>query len=157
MDDEVPSLTGMYPEYFMNNLHFHSDGWLTSRSGSAPDFTTETLFFGHQDAMHRQVLVPLKFWMDGQLAKAANQSNMKMLEIASGDSTGRFMTFFRDNYPSIDATLLGSSDVGLEEAGENDSYFRKFFKENDKRGKKFEPLPLTLVEGNAEKLDRFED
>ena len=78
---------------------------------------------------------------------------MKVLEIAGG--TGRFMTFFRDNYPEIDATLLDLSPFYLEEAGKNDDYFRKFFKQRDDRGKTMEPSPLKLVQGNAENLEEF--
>lgn len=80
---------------------------------------------------------------------------MKVLEIAGG--TGRFMTFFRDNYPEIDATLLDLSPFYLEEAKKNDAYFRKFFKQRDDRGDDMEISPLKLVQGNAEKLDAFED
>lgn len=29
---ELPFVSGMYPEYYMNNYHFQSDGWLSSRS-----------------------------------------------------------------------------------------------------------------------------
>lgn len=50
---------------------------------------------------------------------------MKVLEVAGG--TGRFMTFFRDNYPETDVTLLDLSPFYLEQAGKNDRYFRKFF------------------------------
>jgi len=149
--DEIPFVSGMYPEYYMNNFHFQSDGWLSSRSSNVYEFSTETLFFGHQDAMQRQALVPLKFWMDEQ---KMDKKDMKVLEVAGG--TGRFMTFFRDNYPEIDATLLDLSPFYLEEAGKNDKYFRRFFKQRDSRGKDMEPEPLKLVQGNAEKLD-FED
>lgn len=29
---ELPFVSGMYPEYYMNNFHFQSEGWLSSRS-----------------------------------------------------------------------------------------------------------------------------
>ena len=85
--------------------------------------------------------------MDDQI-KPINE--MKALEVAGG--TGRYMTFFRDNYPQIDATLLDLSPFYLEEARKNDDYFRKFFKSNDDRAKTIEPSPLKLVQGNAENL-----
>lgn len=149
--DELPYVSGMYPQYYMNNFHFQSDGWLSSRSAKVYEFSTESLFFGSQDAMQRQALVPLKFWMDKQ---ATPKKDMKVLEIAGG--TGRFMTFFRDNYPEIDATLLDLSPFYLEEARKNDEYFRKFFKSRDERGKSMELSPLKLVHGNAENLEAFE-
>ena len=49
--------------------------------------------------------------MDKQMK---DKKDMKVLEVAGG--TGRFMTFFRDNYPEIDATLLDLSPFYLEEA-----------------------------------------
>lgn len=48
---ELPFVSGMYPDYYMNNFHFQSDGWLSSRSANAYEFSTETLFTGSQDAM----------------------------------------------------------------------------------------------------------
>lgn len=97
----------MYPEYYMNNFHFQSDGWLSSRSAGAYEFSTETLFTGSQDAMQRQVLVPLNYWLQDKQPK-----DLKVLEAAGG--TGRFMTFFRDNYPETDVTLLDLSPFYLE-------------------------------------------
>ena len=109
--DELPYRSKMYPEYYMNNFHFQSDGWLSSRSASVYEFSTETLFLGSQDTMQRQSLVQLKYWMDIQTKE---KKDMKVLEVGGG--TGRFMTFFRDNYPEIDATLLDLSPFYLEQA-----------------------------------------
>jgi ubiquinone/menaquinone biosynthesis C-methylase UbiE len=47
------------------------------------------------------------------------------LEVAGG--TGRVMTFFRDNYPKIDATFLELSPYYLEEARKNDARYRTYF------------------------------
>ena len=110
--NELPFVSGIYPEYYMNNFHFQSDGWLSSRSANAYEFSTETLFSGTQDAMQRQALVPIHFWMKEQ-SKAP--SEMRALEVAGG--TGRFMTFFRDNYPEMDVSLLELSPFYLEAAG----------------------------------------
>jgi ubiquinone/menaquinone biosynthesis C-methylase UbiE len=86
------------------------------------------------------------------------EKDMKMLEVAGG--TGRFMTFFRDNYPEMDATLLDLSPFYLEEARNNDDYYRSFFKSNDDRRDDYdsdwEISPLKLVQGNAENLEEFE-
>jgi ubiquinone/menaquinone biosynthesis C-methylase UbiE len=62
------------------------------------------------------------------------------------------MTFFRDNYPQIDATLLELSPFYLEEAKKNDERFRKYFKKSDPRASKVEMKPLKLVQGRAEKM-----
>ena len=69
------------------------------------------------------------------------------------------MTFFRDNYPRMDTTLLDLSPFFLEQAGKNDRYFRTFFKRQDDRAKndKIEPTELKLVQGQAENMSSFED
>lgn len=80
-----------------------------------------------------------------------------MLEVGGG--TGRFMTYFRDNYPQADATLLDLNPFFLQEAGKNDRYFRSFFKRQDNRAKndKLEPSELKIVQGKAEAMTELED
>jgi len=82
---------------------------------------------------------------------------MKVLEVGGG--SGRFMTFFRDNYPQMDATLVDLSPFFLEQAGKNDRYFRRFFTRQDERNKndKIEPTELKLVQAKAESMAEFED
>lgn len=82
---------------------------------------------------------------------------MKVLEVGGG--TGRFMTYFRDNYPQADATLLDLNPFFLQEAGKNDRYFRSFFKRQDSRAKndKLEPSELKIVQGKAEAMTELED
>ena len=50
---------------------------------------------------------------------------MKVLEVGGG--TGRLMTFFRDNHPEMECSLLDLSPFYLEKAKQNDEYFREFF------------------------------
>lgn len=72
-----------------------------------------------------------------------------MLEVAGG--TGRVMTFFRDNYPEMEATFLELSPYYLEEARNHDARFRKNFEKNDDRAKNgLKMSPLNLVLGKAE-------
>ena len=52
--------------------------------------------------MQRQILVPTHFWLQEENDKKIK--DLKVLEVAGG--TGRLMTFFRDNYPEMEATLL---------------------------------------------------
>ena len=66
------------------------------------------------------------------------------------------MTFFRDNYPEMDATFLELSPYYLEEAKKNDVRFRKYFNKYDSRKDDIEMSPLNLVLGQAEKMS-FED
>jgi ubiquinone/menaquinone biosynthesis C-methylase UbiE len=81
---------------------------------------------------------------------AKNPADLKVLEVAGG--TGRVMTFFRDNYPEMDATLLELSPYYLEEAKKNDEKFRKFFDKTDDRSKDVNMSPLKLVLGKAESM-----
>lgn len=67
-----------------------TDGWLSEKSASIYEASTETLFLGRQDAMQRQSLVPLHNFMQGRGQEGAG---IKMLEVACG--TGRFATFVK--------------------------------------------------------------
>ena len=152
--NELPFSSDLYPEYYLRNFHYQTDGWLSSDSAKVYEFQTETLFLGAQDAMQRQVFVPTHFWMQKPENKARKQDSFKVLEVAGG--TGRLMTFFRDNYPQMDATFLELSPFYLEEARKNDATFRKYFKRSDPRANNVEMTPLKLVQGKAEKTT-FED
>ncbi len=44
------SLTKMLPQY-LQNFHWQSDGWMSTRSAKAYEYTTETLFSGVQVSM----------------------------------------------------------------------------------------------------------
>lgn len=44
-----------YPEYYLQNFHYQSDGWLSERSAYIYDYQVESLFIGMADAMRRQV------------------------------------------------------------------------------------------------------
>ena len=97
-------------------------------------------------------MVPIHFWKRNY---DKPEEDMKVLEVAGG--TGRVMTFFRDNYPKMDATLLDLSPFYLEQAGKNDRYYRKWFSKYDKRGKDMEMKPLNLVQSRAEDMKEFEE
>lgn len=80
---------------------------------------------------------------------------MKAMDIAGG--TGRFMTFFRDNYPEMDVSLLDLSPFYLEAAGKNDRYYKKWFNNFDNRKKDIELKPLKLIQGKAEDMADITD
>ena len=99
--------------------------------------------------MQRQVFVPTHFWLKDNYDKKVE--DLKVLEVAGG--TGRVMTFFRDNYPEMEATFLELSPYYLEEARKNDARFRKQFEMNDERSKNgWKMSPLNLVLGKAEDM-----
>ena len=129
-------VSNLYPDYYMNDFHYQTDGWLSTVSAQRYEASTETLFLGRQDAMQRQTLLPLL------KQKAKIQT---ILEVACG--TGRFATFLRDNFPEVNLTLSDLSPYYLEKARENDAYWLKFT-EMDTTGIK----PATFVQANAEHL-----
>merc|ERR1719424_2645432 len=96
----------LYPDYYLNNFHFQTDGWLSSDSAKLYETSTETLFLGRQDSMQRLALYPMKSW--------ATTDDIKLLEVACG--TGRLNTFLRDAYPRADVSAVDLSPFYLEEA-----------------------------------------
>lgn len=40
----------LYPDYYQNDFHFQTDGWMSAGSASVYEVSTETLFVGRQDA-----------------------------------------------------------------------------------------------------------
>lgn len=71
-------------------LCLQTDGWLSEKSASVYETSTETLFIGRQDAMQRTAMVPLADFMRG---RPADGQGTKVLEVACG--TGRFGTFLK--------------------------------------------------------------
>jgi len=112
------SAPGLYPDYYKNNFHYQTDGWMSSGSAAVYETSTETLFLGRQDAMQRQTLRPLL-----RALRRTGASAPKVLEVACG--TGRFATFVRDNLPRAELTATDLSPFYLEAARENDAYWRR--------------------------------
>ena len=97
------------PDYYMQNFHFQSGGWLTEDSAKRYDFQVETLFGGTADAMRRQALVPIAEFMKGR-----DQRTTNLLDVATG--TGRFLTGVKDNWPKLNVTALDLSSAYLDHA-----------------------------------------
>ncbi|KAL3130821.1 hypothetical protein ABBQ38_000156 [Trebouxia sp. C0009 RCD-2024] len=127
--EEVWLQSSMYPKYYLNTFHYQTDGWLSEKSASIYEASTETLFLGRQDAMQRQSLVPLHNFMQGRGREGAGT---KMLEVACG--TGRFATFVKDNYPRMDYTALDLSPYYLYEARNNIKNWHRLRQPNLKMG-----------------------
>ena len=66
---------------------------LCRRSADIYEFSTETLFFGRQDAMQRLSLLPLAEHVRAAAQEGRDVRSMKLLEVAAG--TGRFHTFIK--------------------------------------------------------------
>lgn len=130
-----------YPDYYLNDFHYQTDGWMSNESAERYEVTTETLFLGRQDTMQRQSLLPLK-------SHFGTSEPATLLEVACG--TGRFATFTRDNFRSTNVTMVDLSPFYMEKARRNDEYWRKY-QQVDKK-----VTPATFVQANAEDLP-FED
>ena len=49
-----------YPDYYLQNFHHQTDGYLSDHSAEIYDLQVEILFSGTADSMRRRVLSPLK-------------------------------------------------------------------------------------------------
>jgi ubiquinone/menaquinone biosynthesis C-methylase UbiE len=137
----VQSPDSIYPEYYKTNYHYQTDGWMSTKSANVYETSTETIFFGRQDAQQRTSLTPL------QNLKGVNGRPLRILEVACG--TGRFGTFVRDNHPTADITYVDLSPFYLEAARENDEYWREFRKGTN-GGQPY--APAKFVQAAAEAL-----
>ena len=101
-----------FPDYYLQNFHFQSDGYLSPHSAELYDYQVEVLFTGGADAMRRQALVPL-----GQTIRAAGPRTAQLLDVACG--TGRFLGQVKDNFPRLKVTGVDLSPDYLAKARAN--------------------------------------
>jgi len=97
------------PEYYRQNFHFQSDGWLSDNSAAIYDTQVEVLFTGAADVMRRRALKPIAEWMAGR-----NQRTLAGLDVGCG--TGRLLAFLHDAWPGMRWTGLDLSPPYLAEA-----------------------------------------
>src|SRR3954451_2344076 len=74
---------GKRPDYYLQNFHFQSGGWMTADSAQRYDVQVEVLFRGTANAIRRQALVPLHEVFVGR-----DQRRLQLLDVGCG--TGRF-------------------------------------------------------------------
>ncbi|GAQ77765.1 hypothetical protein KFL_000030430 [Klebsormidium nitens] len=135
-----------YPAYYLQHFHWQPGGWLSDESAQIYEHSTESLFFGAQDMMQRQALVPLHYFMRGR-----DPARTSVLDVACG--TGRFLTFLKDNYPAVRTYGVDLSPNYLKTAEANMGYFEKFdMKVNGSRIFS----RAQFIQANAERLP-FED
>ena len=121
------------PEYYRQNFHFQSDGWLSDHSAAIYDTQVEVLFTGAADVMRRRAFRPIAQWMAGR-----NQRDLRGLDVGCG--TGRLLAFLHDAWPGLRLTGLDLSTPYLDEA-------RRLIGHTAR---------VKLIEGAAEKLP-FDD
>jgi len=111
LDEEMPpgqQGEGL-PDYYRQNFHFQSDGWLSEQSAALYDTQVEVLFTGAADVMRRRAMKPIAEWMAGR-----NQRNLRGLDVGCG--TGRLLAFLHDAWPGMRLAGLDLSPPYLAEA-----------------------------------------
>ena len=135
LEDALPPGTQAdgLPDYYRQNFHHQSDGWLSAHSAAIYDTQVEVLFTGAADVMRRRALKPAAEWIKGR-----NQRELRALDVGCG--TGRLLAFLHDAWPGLRLTGLDLSPPYLAEA-------RRLIGRTAR---------VKLIEGAAEKLP-FDD
>jgi ubiquinone/menaquinone biosynthesis C-methylase UbiE len=100
---------GKRPNYYLQNFHFQSGGWLTEESAQRYDTQVEVLFNGSANATRRQALVPLY-----EIFAGRDQRRLKLLDVGCG--TGRFLDSFKQAWPRLPALGVDLSEAYVAEA-----------------------------------------
>jgi ubiquinone/menaquinone biosynthesis C-methylase UbiE len=104
-----PDLAASFPEYFLQNFHYQTGGYLTEESARLYDTQVEILFSGSANAMRRQCIVPVSDYMRGR-----DQRRLRLLDVACG--TGRLIRFLKQAFPRLSVTGLDLSPAYVAEA-----------------------------------------
>ena len=91
-----------YPNYYLQNFHYQTDGYLSDMSANLYDLQVEILFNGSADAMRRRILAPLKQGLAAFTNIPAQQ--IRVLDVACG--TGRTLRMIRASLSQ--ASLFGT-------------------------------------------------
>lgn len=100
---------GRRPDYYLQNFHFQSGGWMTEESARLYDMQVEVLFAGAANAMRRQALVPM-----AELLKKRDQRRVAYADIGCGPGT--FLDQVRRAFPRLPAFAIDLSETYLSEA-----------------------------------------
>jgi ubiquinone/menaquinone biosynthesis C-methylase UbiE len=100
---------GRRPDYYLQNFHFQSGGWLTEESADRYDTQVEVLFKGTANAMRRQALQPLAESFAGR-----DQRKLRLVDIGCG--TGRFLDFVKQVWPRLPTLGLDLSEAYIRHA-----------------------------------------
>ncbi len=124
----------IYPDYYLQNFHHQTDGYLSDHSAELYDLQVEILFSGTADSMRRRVLAPLKRGLNR--FQDRSPASLRILDVATG--TGRTLQQIRSASPDVQLIGLDLSAPYLRQAS------RSF---NSRSGEL-----AQLVRGNAENM-----
>ena len=124
----LPEATGL-PDYFTQDFHFQTGGYLSDTSAKLYDVQVETLFYGTADPMRRAGLTPIAEFIRGK-----DQRKLSFLDVGCG--TGRFARQVRLAFPALKIAGLDLSDTYLAEAARHVQGLR----------------PVEFIQGNAEQI-----
>jgi ubiquinone/menaquinone biosynthesis C-methylase UbiE len=125
---EAAPIDGL-PDYYAQDFHYQTGGYLSDQSARLYDVQVETLFMGGAAPMRREALRPIAEFMRGR-----DQRRMALTDVACG--TGRFLRDVRLTWPALKLTGIDLSESYLDEARRHLSGLRR----------------ATLLAGNAETL-----
>lgn len=98
-----------YPDYYLQNFHFQSDGYLSDHSAELYDYQVEVLFTGGADAMRRQTLPAIR---DALINRT--RPSPVLLDVACG--TGSYLRSVWHNWPNLAMIGLDLSPDYLQHA-----------------------------------------
>ena len=108
-DEVANAAQASRPDYYMQNFHFQSGGWMTDESARLYDMQVEVLFSGAANAMRRQALAPIAEHLRGR-----DQRTVAFADIACGPGT--FLRQVRQAFPRLPALAIDLSEPYLAEA-----------------------------------------
>jgi ubiquinone/menaquinone biosynthesis C-methylase UbiE len=120
---------GRRPDYYLQNFHFKSGGWMTDDSAERYDTQVEVLFKGTANAMRRQALPQLFEVFTGH-----DQRALRLIDLGCG--TGRFLDLVKQAWPRLPSLGLDLSEAYVQHARR---YLRRWSR-------------LDLVVANAEAI-----
>ncbi|MBD2292065.1 methyltransferase domain-containing protein [Anabaena sphaerica FACHB-251] len=91
-----------YPNYYLQNFHHQTDGYLSDLSANLYDLQVEILFGGAANPMRRRILAPLKHGL--QKFQGLPPRQLRILDVACG--TGATLKLIRAAMPQ--ASLFGT-------------------------------------------------
>ena len=97
------------PDYYLQNFHYQSGGWMTDELAERYDTQVEVLFKGTANVMRRQALPQLFEVFSGH-----DQRTLRLIDLGCG--TGRFLDLVKQAWPRLSALGLDLSEAYIRHA-----------------------------------------